>query len=58
MKRRIKIEVDVIVDNYEEQYSDSYLTYALEEGIAERTGFSTDDIIVEVETLNEEDDDD
>ena len=56
MKRKIKIKVDVVVDNYEEQDSDGYLTYALQEDISEVTGINTDDIDVEVETIDEDDD--
>lgn len=57
MKRKIKIKVDIVVNNYEEEHTDGYVEYALREDIAERTGFSTDDIDVEVETIDEEEDD-
>lgn len=56
MKRKIKIKVDIIVDNYEEEHTDGYVEYALQEDISEVTGFSTDDIDVEVETIDEDDD--
>ena len=55
MKRKIKIKIDVVVDNYEEQDSDGYLTYALQEDISEVTGIHKDYIDVEVETIDDDD---